>query len=577
MGAPTYGGVLGLQNLIDLSLFNQLVAILVLASAIGFITVRYNQPLIIAFIITGLLAGPSALNLVGEADKELIETLAQFGIALLLFMVGLKLDLRLIKQTGLAALLIALFQVFATMSLGMLISLLLGMSMVESLFIGIGLAFSSTIIAVKLLLDKRVIDSLYGRVALGILIVQDLLVILTTVAITVATGASEAQTIDFQDMLGVVLKVILLITSLTLFIRYLAKPLSHMLARNGELMVVFSIALAVSMAMLCEYFHFSRELGGLLAGVALASTPYNNVIVGRLSALRDFLLLFFFAHLGAHMNLSGIEAFILPAIILSLFVLVGKPLLIMAIMRMFHFTKRVGFMTGITLSQISEFSLIIMTMGLGAGLINLETLNLVTLVGLMTMALSTYSILYSESIFAFIENKFPFFEDRKFPAWQEDQFAELPDTHDIVIFGIGKYGSAMARLFDGHGYSVLAIDFSPDTVESAKKKGIKTIYGDASDPDFLQHLSLDQTKVIVFSFHHYIVGPMTTDVRRTLAKLLREQGYKGHIATTSHHAEHDKDLPDHGIDIILSPYEDAAFHGTEQIIGLLSKERRKRL
>lgn len=557
---------------IEASVFFQLVGILVLASAIGLISVKLKQPLIVAFIMTGLLVGPDALNIVGEQDKETVETLAQFGIALLLFMVGLKLDVGIIRQTGAVALLVGIVQVAVTFVVGFIISMGLGLSPIEAVFVALALAFSSTIIAVKLLSDRRSIDSLYGRIALGILIVQDLLVILATIVIAAITGATDGQDFQNLDYVAVLLKAFAMIAATVLFIRYAAKPVTHMLARNTELMVIFCISFAVLVAAISEYLHFSKELGGLIAGIALASTPYNNVIAARLTTLRDFMLLFFFAHLGAHIHLDGIFDNLLPALVLSLFVLVIKPIIITAIMGMLHFRKRTGFLTGITLSQISEFSLILAAMGLSAGLLDEEILKLVTLVGLITMALSTYGIVYSDQVYIFLEKHFKYFRRSDKNYREEREQSDLSHQYDVLVFGLGRYGEAMARLFRAQGYNVLGIDFDPDVIRKAKHEGIPAVYGDAADPEFAKHLPLEHAKIVVFSFHHYMTGPLISDLRRTLANVLRECGYKGHIAATTHHPEHDHDLPKHGIDVVLNPFEGAAFHATEQMMEILKKD-----
>lgn len=555
------------------SVFFQLVGILVLASLIGILAFKLKQPLIVAFILTGLIVGPGALNIVQEQDKETVETLAQFGIALLLFMVGLKLDVRVIKQTGAVALLAGVVQVFVTFILGAGLSLLLGLPLVASVFVGLGLSFSSTIIAVKLLSDRRAIDSLYGRVALGILIVQDLLVIVSTIAIAAIAGAdAEGGAAAGMGYVMVLMKASALIIATILFIRYAAKPVTHMLARNTELMVIFCISFAVLVAAVSEYMHLSKELGGLVAGIALASTPYNNVIAARLTTLRDFMLLFFFAHLGAHIHLDGFFEMLPKALVLSAFVLIFKPVIITAIMGMLHFKKRTGFFTGITLCQISEFSLILLAMGNAAGLVDEKTLKLITLVGLITMGLSTYGIVYSGAIYMFLEKHIAFFRREDKMHREEKQHDELKQNYDAIIFGLGRYGDAMARRFKDEGYNVLGIDFDPDVIKKARIDGIAAVYGDAADPEFSSHLPLDNVKIVVFSFHHYMTGPLITDLRRTLAKTLRDEGFKGHIAATTHHPEHDTDLSRHGIDIVLDPFEDAAYHATEQMVDILKKE-----
>lgn len=566
-----------MEHMIEPVLFYQLAAILVLAGAIGFVAVQCRQPLIIAFILTGILAGPDMFHVIGTQDSVIIETLAQFGIALLLFMVGLKLDVRLIHQTGLVTLATGVLQVLLTCVFGFILSVVLGYDFMTSFFIALALSFSSTIIVVKMLSDKRVIDSLYGRISLGILIVQDLAVILATVLITTFLGLDDGAKNGAAELYMIPFKAIVLVIGTGLFIRYIANPLTKALARNGELMLIFCIAFAVFMAALCDTISFSKELGGLLAGIALASTPYNNIIAARLAALRDFLLLFFFVNLGAHMSLTGIGAQMLPALVFSVFVLFGKPLIIMVVMHLMRYRKRTGFMAGLTLSQISEFSLILMAMGLSSGLVDQDALNLVTLIGLITMGVSTYAIAHSSTIFSYLEDRTAIFRRSESGDYLEEQKNEedLRKDYDVIIFGLGRYGSALARLFQKKGHDILAIDFDPEAIDNAQEMGITAIYGDAADPEFLAHLPLDRVQVVIFSFHHYITGPLITDLRRTLAKALRERGYKGHIAATSHHPEHDKDLPEHGIDIVMGPFEDAAYHGMEQIMSTLGQNIKK--
>lgn len=562
-----------MNAIIEASIFYQIAAVLVLASVVGFMALKLKQPLIVAFILTGFLAGPEMFSLVREEDRAIIETLAHLGIALLLFMVGLKLDLKIIRETGSLALFAGVAQVAVTFVLAAAAGLLLGFDGGESVFLGLAMAFSSTIIAVKLLSDRRALDSLYGRMALGILIIQDLLVIAVTIFITGFLGMTSDEGHGGGDFAGAFVKGGGLVIVLILFTRYVARPLTHMLARNAELLTVFSIAFAVFMSALCEHLHFSKELGGLIAGIALASTPYNNVIAARLSPLRDFMLLFFFTHLGAQMHVGDIGGTIPAVIAFSVFVLLFKPLIVMTIMHAMHFRKRTGFMTGVTLAQISEFSLILAAMGVGAGLIGGDMLNLVTLVGLVTMALSTYGIVYSGNMYLFLENRTGFFRCAEKDHREETEHHELNRIYDVVIFGLGRYGEFMAKLFMKQGYSVLGVDFDPAAIARAQEHNIPAVYGDAADPEFPVHLPLDHAKVVVFTFHHYVSGPLVADLRRTLAKALREQGYKGHIAATSHHPEHDGDLAAHGIDIVLSPFEGAATHGTGQIIYLINKEK----
>jgi Kef-type K+ transport system membrane component KefB len=561
-----------LEQIVTSSIFYQLVAILAIASLVGLVLVKLKQPLVVAFILTGIIVGPDVLNVVSPENTEVIETLAKFGISLLLFMVGLKLDVSVVKQFGFAILVIGCVQIFMSFVLGLLLCLALGMPIIEASIVSLALSFSSTIIVVKLLSDKRAIDSFYGRIALGVLILQDLVVIITTVMLAAFTAYESSGVFS----ISIVFNAVTLLVLTAVFIKYLSKPISNMLANSSELMVISCISFAVFIAAVCEFLQLSIELGGLIAGIALASTPYNNLIAARMSVLRDFMLLFFFAHLGAHIKLTGVLDQILLVGILSIFVVISKPAIIMAASYFFGIRRRASFLAGISLAQISEFSLILIAMGFSAGLVQEQTLNMVTVVGLITMTISTYGIYNSHLLYLILESNSLLFKSPN-EENDRDDYSVPHGQHDVIVFGLGRYGKAMAKLFEKHEFSVLSVDFDPNVVKQAKKSGYKAIYGDAADPELPGQLPLESAKVIVFAFHHHLTGPMVVDLRRTLAESLRDFGYQGHIASTSHNDKYDDDLREHGIDIVLNPFEDAAFHGTEQIIGKLRAERRKRL
>lgn len=560
-----------MDNLIGENLFYQFASLLILAGLCGYAALKLRQPLLVAFILVGFLAGPDILSIV-DTDDAAVTVLAELGIALLLFMVGLKLDLGLIHRLGPAALMTGTLQILLTGLFGGLISLAFGYELQTALLTAIALSFSSTIIVVKLLSDKRAIDSLYGQMALGILIVQDIAVILAmTILSSMTIAGGKMPDIGSFAMLGG--KIALLLAFTGLFIRFIAKPLTHNLARAPELMMIFTLGLAAIMAAISHHLGLSKELGGLLAGIALASTPYHNVIVARLAPLRDFLLLFFFVGLGAHIDLHNIGGQFAPALAFTLFVLIGKPVIIYSLMRLQGYRRRTGFMSGISLAQISEFSLIFIAMAGGGGLVSDEMIGVMTLVALLTIALSTYAITYNDKLFMAAEKYLLRFSPAAKEKNRESEETGLQTLdYDIIIFGLGRYGSAMAKELQAHGQKVMGIDFDPQVISRAEQSGIPVIYGDAADPEFAAQLKLDNVSTVVFAFHHYMTGPLISDLRRTLAKILREQGYKGHIAVTSHHPEHDVDLIDHGVDIVLSPFQDAALHAANYILSSLHSE-----
>lgn len=559
------------------AIFHQLALLMLLAGVLGFVFMKLRQPLLMAFIIVGLLAGPDMLGLIGTGDTgdDTVGTLAQLGIAVLLFMVGLKLDVGLIRTLGATAVMAGLAQVALCTFLGFVLCLPLGFGPQAALILGLAMSFSSTIIVVKLLSDKHAIDSLYGRMALGILIMQDIVVIVTMVVLS-AAGTAHVDGGFFSNAGMIALKVSGLLLLTGLFIQFIANPLSRALARSPELMVIFAIGFAGVAAALCSQAGLSKELGGLLAGVALASTPLNNILAARLMALRDFLLLFFFVNLGAHMHIQGMSGQVVSVIVLSLFVLVGKPLAVFVVMTLLGHRRRTGFMAGLTLGQISEFSLILTVMAQTAGVISADGAAMMTLVALVTIGLSTYAITYNGEFYAFMESRSAVFRNRK--ARRDDLSAdEVPaQTYDALIFGLGRYGTAMARELQKHGIKVMGIDFDPEAVKHAQESGIPALYGDAVDPELPLHLPLEGVRAVVFAFHHHMTGPLLLDLRRVLARSLREHGYKGHIAATSHQPGPslgvDKDLPEQGIDIVLQPFYDAALHAADKIIGVLAAD-----
>jgi Kef-type K+ transport system membrane component KefB len=296
--------------------FALIALILAIAAVTGLVATRLRQPLIVAFIGVGILVGPAGFGWV-EAEGT-IELLAHLGIAILLFLVGLRLDLHLIRTTGPIALATGLGQVAFTSLFGYLIAIALGMDTVTALYVAIALTFSSTIIIVKLLSDKRELEQLHGRIAVGFLIVQDIVVVLVMIALT-AFGQ------DAGDHLGLDIAVVIgkgfgLLAGIALLMRFVLPRLIHQIARSQELLVLFGVAYAVSVAAFSDWLGFSSEVGAFLAGVSLATTPYRDALGARLVSLRDFLLLFFFLVLGANLEFADAAQEITAAVVFSVFV-----------------------------------------------------------------------------------------------------------------------------------------------------------------------------------------------------------------------------------------------------------------
>jgi len=537
--------------------FTEMAVLLLVAAVIGAIGLRLRQPLIVAFIAVGVIVGPSVLGWVSANDQ--VDLLAKLGIALLLFVVGLKLDLHIIRSMGSVALATGLGQVFFTSVVGYFIVIALGMSPVTALYVAVALTFSSTIIIVKLLSDKREVDALHGRIAIGFLIVQDIVVVLVMIALTALGEAGDTAGLG-REALAVLLKGGLFIVAIGLLMRYVLTPLLHQLARSPELLVLFAIAWAVALGAAGGHLGFSKEVGAFLAGVSLASTPYREAIGSRLVSLRDFLLLFFFIDLGSGLNLAMLGAQVTPAILLSLFVLIGNPLIVMTILGVMGYRKRTSFLAGLTVAQISEFSLILGALGLSLGHIDADTMGLITLVGLITISASTYMILYSHRLYERLSPWLGVFERKR--AYREEAQDRDREQHkvDVILFGLGRFGTGIAEELRQRGYRVRGVDFDPNLIHQQEEHDFEVYYGDAEDPEFLTSLPLEQARWVLSSLRE-------TSVNFALLHGLRDHGYKGRVAVTAHTTACARQLKQAGADLVLIPYADAAAEAVDNLFG----------
>lgn len=559
-----------MAELISQSAFGEVAALLVMAAVIGFLGILLRQPLIVSFIAVGLVAGPSGFDVV-QSDAQ-ISLLSELGIAVLLFLVGIKLDVKLIRSLGAVSLMTGLGQVAFTSIFGFLIGLALGLDVTTSLYVAVALTFSSTIIIVKLLSDKREIDSLHGQIALGFLIVQDLVVVLAMIVLSaVGIGTSEGH--GSGNILTVLASGVALVALVVLFVRYAANPLTERLARAPELLVIFAIAQAAIFAAIGDFVGLGKEVGGLLAGVSLASTPYRETIAARLSPLRDFLLLFFFIALGATLDLSLLGAHVTGAIVFSAFVLIGNPLIVLAIMGYMGYRKRTGFLAGLTVAQISEFSLIFIAMGVSLGHVAEDALGLVTMVGLVTIAASTYMITYSHQLYGLFEPLLGVFERKGTPREPGGGAHDSANDYDILIFGLGRFGTAIGMRLKNKGLRVLGIDFNPLAVRRWRQLGLETEYGDATDPEFVAALPLGHAQWVVSTIPVHPTGLSHEDTRKTLVQLTRTAGFRGKIAVTSHSKPDTEDLLASGADFVLEPFQDAADRAVDLLCGGEEMER----
>jgi Kef-type K+ transport system membrane component KefB len=540
--------------------FTEIALILVVSTIAGAIGLRLRQPVIIAYIVVGILVGPSVLGLVSAHSQ--IDLLSQVGIAVLLFLVGLKLDLTQVRQLGPVALATGLGQLAFTISIGFVLIMIMGKELMEALYVAIALTFSSTIIIVKLLSDKRELDTLHGRIAVGFLIVQDLAVVLAMMAMSVMK-VSDPDVSVLAVAGSLLLRIVVAAVGLFVLMRWVLPKIVSVMARSQELLLIFAIAWGTGLAALGEWAGFSKEAGAFLAGFSIASTGYRDAIGARLTGIRDFLLLFFFIDLGSKLDFSTLGDELVPSLVLSAFVLIGNPLIVMAIMGYMGYKKRTGFMAGLTVAQISEFSIIFIAMGISLGHVGQSALGLTTLVGLITIAMSTYMILYSQPLY---EKFAPYLGwlERKKPFREMDEQADgvNADRPDVLVFGLGRYGTRLALRLQESGLKVLGVDFDPDAVRKCRELGISVHYGDGIDENFIETLPLHQGLWIVSTLPDFAANS-------TLMDGLKAHKYSGSIAVVARQDMDGDALQAIGIPTVLHPMRDAVDFAANALVKII--------
>ncbi|MBU1195518.1 MAG: cation:proton antiporter [Proteobacteria bacterium] len=537
--------------------FAEIAAILGIATLTGIIGQKLRQPLIIMFLVTGILAGPSVLGIIHSYEQ--IELMAHIGIALLLFIVGLKLDLNLIRTTGPVALATGLGQIVFTSLIGFIIAIAMGMSYLSAAYVSVALTFSSTIIIVKLLSDKKEIDSLHGQIALGFLIVQDIVAILALVVLTTFGSSVGEDGSGYFSFLMIGAKGVGLLGAVALLMKYVIPYLIQRLAHSLELLTLCAIAWAVILGAGSELLGFSKEVGAFLAGVSLASTAFRDSIGARLTGLRDFLLLFFFIDLGARLDWSMVGSQLGVSLVFSLFVLVGNPLIVLVIMGIMGYRRRTAFLAGLTVAQISEFSLIVAALGLSIGHINEETMGLITLVGVVTIFLSTYMILYSYPLYRFLSAPLKIFERRNpYREADIDTFAETGAV-DVILVGLGNYGSGLMENLLRRKNTIVGIDFDPGTLDMWRRKGVPVLYGDMADPEMHEHLPLKKARWVISTVR-------SREMNLALIHNLKKDGYTGKVALTSTNSREAAEFEKAGANLVFRPFQDA----TEQAADALT-------
>nr|MDQ2933160.1 cation:proton antiporter [bacterium] len=533
-------------------IFIELSLIIVLATVISLIMKLLRQPLIVGYIATGIIAGPYVLNLLHSQHE--LELFSKIGISILLFIVGLTLNPEIVREVGKSSFIVGLLQVILTAGIGFAIALAFGLNIVPSIYVALALTFSSTIIVLKLLADRGDSSKLYGKVAVGLLLVQDVIATLVLLAITVIGNAASTGGTSFEavgiELVRLFLLGGLVTTLIYLVSKYFLPKFSWVLGSNQEILFVFSIAWGLGLAALFQVIGFSIEIGALIAGMMLAVSPFAYEIGARMKPLRDFFILIFFILLGSQLVFSSFTMIIIPALLLSVFVLLGKPLIVLVLMNLNKYRTKTAFMTGLTVAQISEFSLILCALGFSLGHITKEVVSLITFVGIITIAGSTYLILYSDQLYTNGKNFFDLFTFRKKHIREHSSVSENPET---IIFGYDRVGHDFVSAVQDISQNYIVVDYNPKSIHVLREKNIPHRYGDAEDVEFLQEIGFSGAQLVISSIPDHMANLL-------LVRYYRKTNHTGVIITLAHHIQDAKELYAAGASYVVMPHYLGAHH-----------------
>ncbi len=525
-------GVSGIILLQDIGI------IIIAATVLAYIAKLLRQPLILAYIVAGIFIGPSVFGVI--TNRDIIAILAELGIAFLLFIIGLELDFRKVKDVGRVAIGCGSGQILITFISGFLLAKVLGFAQLESFYIAFALTISSTMVVIKLLSDKHELDTLHGRISLGILLVQDILTIVVLAVIT-SIGSFTLQFFPMLIVEGIIkgggLILIAIITS-----RFILPPILRFSAKSTELLFLTALSLCFVFVAISFILGFSIAIGAFLAGVTLASFPYNIGIVSRVRSLRDFFATIFLVSLGMQVPLT--IPLLKPTIVFSIFVLLGDAIIMMFIASLFGYGKRTSFLTALSVAQISEFSLILASQGLLLGHISQEVFSLIAFIAVVTITASSYLIMHGDSIYRMLS---PFLGIFEHLSRRKDMeiMPKLLENHTILC-GCDRMGRVIVKTMQKIKKKFIVIDYNPDIVKQLIEQGIPCIYGDVEDIEILERANLKNAEILISTI------PNRED-NLLLIKEACSLNPKMHIFITADYPDDALEFYDAGADYVIVP------------------------
>jgi CPA2 family monovalent cation:H+ antiporter-2 len=467
--------------------------VILIATLLAYLARALRQPLIVAYVVAGILVGPMGFGLI--TSPEDINTLAELGIAFLLFTVGLEIDFRKLRSVGKASLAGAAIQMVLTFLMGIGIAIALGLELLVGTYIGLLLAFSSTMIVAKLLVDENEVKTLHGRMMIGILLIQDIVVIL---ALPLLGSAGAAISVGVLVM--IIAKGLGLFSIALVLNRFVFRRVLDFAARSHEILFLTAVAVCFSFIGLAYALGFSIAIGAFIGGIAIAQFPYNLEIFGEMHSLRDFFAVIFFTSLGMQLNL-GVMTSMLPLLMaLLLITVLIKPLILSITYLYMGYGGRTSSIIGLGMGQASEFSFILAAQGLLLGQISQGIYSVMVTVVVFSMIITPYFMNARNGIYnLFSRADISFF--KRFGAPHHVKRLERHPKgglkNHIVVFGSDVMGRKVVDYLVGKKKEMIVAEHNPEVIRELSEKGVYTMYGDADNEDLLRASGLYRARLAI--------------------------------------------------------------------------------
>jgi len=519
------------------------------ATAMGFIFQLCRQPVILGYLVAGALIGPQiGFKLV--SDPANIEVISEIGLILLLFIIGLELNPAKLLSSGKKLIYAGVGQFVLCVLIGLGFFVLLGYPLgggrIETLYLSLFCALSSTAIVVKLLYDKFELDTLPGRISLGILIFQDLWAILI---LALQPNFMDPKLHLVALALG---KGVLLLAVGFLLSRFALRWIFAKIAKTPEMVVATSIAWCAFMAGLGSWIGMSMEMGALIAGAAIASFPYGVHVTAKVLPLRDFFLTLFFLSIGMKIPFPD-AATLTMAVLIVLFVITSRFLTIYPILQLSGSGRRTSFITSLNLAQISEFSLVVAALGVQYGHIQQSLMSLIIYAMAITSVLSSYFIKGNHTIYLAFDRVLT---RMGFPSKAARETAEEGQDHyPIVLLGYHRGARAIVEKIQEDApdllEKILVIDFNLEVLKELEDRHVKGVFGDISSMDTLDHAHVAGAEVILSTIPDMLLKNTSN---LSLVKTCRMLAPNALIVVTADAAEQAEELKNSGANEVLLPY-----------------------